>query len=192
MVSREELYELVWSMPTTNAAKKYSVSGSYLARICSVLRVPRPERGYWAKLDVGKAPPRPALPEALPGDQLSWSQEGDPPAPRVRAITAASEPARQQVRRVVSSTGSSGTRRNRCSIKTLVVSGAKNAQHCRVSSPESFSMLAITDIRRRTQVRTVVAIVTTPHVQSSTRLNAPIRRLEFRLPVLKQLSPSAS
>ena len=101
MVSREELYELVWSMPMTKAAEKFSVSGSYLARVCSVLRVPRPERGYWAKLDVGKAPPRPALPEALPGDQLSWSQEGDPPAPRVRAVIAASEPARQRVRRLV-------------------------------------------------------------------------------------------
>jgi hypothetical protein len=83
------------------AAEKFSVSGSYLARVCSVLRVPRPEKGYWAKLNVGKAPPRPALPDALPGDQLSWSQEGDPPAPRVRAVTAASEPARQRVRRVV-------------------------------------------------------------------------------------------
>ena len=101
MVSREELYELVWSMPMTKAAKKYSVSVSYLARICSVLRVPRPERGYWAKLNVGKAPTRPALPEALPGDQLSWSQEGDPPAPRISAFTTESEPARQRVRRVV-------------------------------------------------------------------------------------------
>ena len=101
MISREELYELVWSMPMMKAAEKFSVSGSYLARVCSVLRIPRPERGYWAKLNVGKAPPRPALPESLPGDQLSWSQVGDPPAPRVRAVTAESEPARQRVRRVV-------------------------------------------------------------------------------------------
>lgn len=77
MVSREQLYELVWSMPMTKVAEKFSVSGSYMARVCLVLRVPRPERGYWAKLEVGKAPARPGLPEAQPGDQLMWSQDGD-------------------------------------------------------------------------------------------------------------------
>lgn len=101
MISREELYELVWSMPMTKAAEKFSVSGSYLARVCTALRVPRPQTGYWSKLEVGKAPARLALPEALAGDQLFWAQEGDPPAPRVRAVIPTSEPARQRVRRVV-------------------------------------------------------------------------------------------
>jgi hypothetical protein len=41
-----------------NVAEKFSVLGSYMARVCSVLNVPRPERGYWAKLEVGKAPDR--------------------------------------------------------------------------------------------------------------------------------------
>jgi hypothetical protein len=93
MVSREELYDLVWSIPMVKVAEKFSVSGRYMARVCSVLNVPRPERGYWAKLEVGKAPVPPALPEALTGDQLSWSPEGDPPATRVRAVTATSAPA---------------------------------------------------------------------------------------------------
>src|ERR1700677_3359502 len=101
MVSREELYELVWSIPMIKVAEKFSVSGSYMARVCSVLNVPHPERGYWAKLQVGKASTRPALPEALPGDQLFWSQEGDPPAPRGRAVTATSAPAQPRTRRVV-------------------------------------------------------------------------------------------
>ena len=86
MVSREELYDLVWSMPMVKVAEKFNVSGSYMARICSVLHVPRPERGYWAKLAFGKAPERPPLPEAQPGDQLSWSQDGElrlPPLPRL-------------------------------------------------------------------------------------------------------------
>jgi hypothetical protein len=100
MVSREELYKLVWSIPMIKMAEKFSVSGSYMARVCSILNVPRPERGYWAKLEVGKAPARPALPEALPGDQLFWSQEGDPPAPRVRAVTATSAPAQPRTHRV--------------------------------------------------------------------------------------------
>lgn len=101
MVSREELYELVWSIPMVKVAEKFSVSGSYMGRVCSVLNVPRPERGYWAKLEVGKAPARPALPEALPGGQLFWAQEGDPPALRVRAVTATSAPAQPRARRVV-------------------------------------------------------------------------------------------
>jgi Asp-tRNA(Asn)/Glu-tRNA(Gln) amidotransferase C subunit len=81
MVSREELYELVWSMPMVKVAEKFNVSGSYMARICSILHVPRPERGYWAKLAVGKAPEKPPLPAAQPGDQLSWSQDGESPLP---------------------------------------------------------------------------------------------------------------
>jgi hypothetical protein len=41
------------------------------------------------------------LPEALPGDQLFWSQEGDPPAPRVCAVTVTSAPAQPRTRRLV-------------------------------------------------------------------------------------------
>ena len=101
MVAREEMYELVWSMPMTRVAEKFSVSGSYMARVCSVLGVPRPQRGYWAKLEVGKAPPRPALPEALPGDLLFWSQDGDTLAPQFRPIAATSAPAQTRARHLV-------------------------------------------------------------------------------------------
>ena len=81
VISRETLYELVWSTPMTKVAEKFEVSGSYLARVCTELRVPRPERGYWAKLAVGKAPQRPALPEPLPGDPVVWSRTEGFPAP---------------------------------------------------------------------------------------------------------------
>lgn len=83
MISREELYELVWLTPMINVAEKFEVSGSYLARVCNELRVPRPERGYWAKLAVGKAPQRTALPEPLPGDPIVWSRAEGLPAPTV-------------------------------------------------------------------------------------------------------------
>jgi hypothetical protein len=85
MVTREELYELVWSQPMTKIAQSFDVSGSYLARICTLLNVPRPERGYWAKLAVGKAPNRSRLRPAQPGDPTEWSKDGDPvsmPKPR--------------------------------------------------------------------------------------------------------------
>jgi hypothetical protein len=77
MISRDELYRLVWSEPMTKIAQRFDVSGSYLARVCTLLNVPRPERGYWAKLAYGKAPPQPPLPAPQPGDPLHWSKEGD-------------------------------------------------------------------------------------------------------------------
>lgn len=60
----------------TTVAHRFGVSGNFLARVCTVLNVPRPERGYWAKLAVGKAPVPEGLPDARPGDQLHWSKEG--------------------------------------------------------------------------------------------------------------------
>lgn len=83
MITREDLYELVWSTPMIRAAEKFEVSGSYLARVCTELRVPRPERGYWAKLAVGQSPLRPALPDPLPGDPVVWSRTGELPTPVV-------------------------------------------------------------------------------------------------------------
>lgn len=91
-VTREELYELVWSTPMIKVAEKFEVSGSYLARVCTELRVPRPERGYWAKLAVGKAPQRPALPDTRPGDPVSWSRTEGFPAPVVPKPRPTSKP----------------------------------------------------------------------------------------------------
>lgn len=79
MVTREELYELVWSKPMSKLAAQFNVSGSYMARVCTALRVPRPERGYWAKLQAGRAPKQPPLPDARIGDQLTWSSEDTSP-----------------------------------------------------------------------------------------------------------------
>jgi hypothetical protein len=43
--------------------------------------VPRPTVGHWQKKAVGKADPRPQLPVALPGDQLSWAKDKPLAAP---------------------------------------------------------------------------------------------------------------
>jgi hypothetical protein len=98
VITREELYELVWSKPMTKVAEQFQVSGSYMARVCSVLRVPRPERGYWAKLAVGKAPARRPLPEARPGDEVLWSKEsglGEYVAPKPAALPQSRRPRRR-------------------------------------------------------------------------------------------------
>jgi hypothetical protein len=79
VITREELFELVWAEPMVAVAKRFDVSGSYLARICSRLNVPRPARGYWAKLAVGKAPTRPTLPQPRAGDEVTWDPNGQLP-----------------------------------------------------------------------------------------------------------------
>jgi hypothetical protein len=71
-VSRERLYEMVWQEPMLRIGERFKVSSSYLARVCTELRVPRPPRGYWSKLEFGKAPERPELPAARPGDIAEW------------------------------------------------------------------------------------------------------------------------
>ncbi len=40
LISREELYELVWTTPMTKAAEKFKVSGSYLARVPTFALLP--------------------------------------------------------------------------------------------------------------------------------------------------------
>ena len=75
-VGREQLYDEVWAEPMTRVAARYGVSSSYLARVCSDLNVPRPARGHWAQLAVGKAPKAPPLQPAKPGDQQAWSRHG--------------------------------------------------------------------------------------------------------------------
>jgi len=75
-LSREDLYTLVWSEPMLKVAARFNVSSSYMARVCSRMNVPRPERGYWAKLAVGKMQMQIPLPEVQPGDELVWSRDG--------------------------------------------------------------------------------------------------------------------
>lgn len=86
-LTREALYKLVWSEPMLKVGARYKVSSSYMARVCRRLNVPRPERGYWSKLAVNKAPPAPALPDLQPGDEMAWARDGQSiemarPAPR--------------------------------------------------------------------------------------------------------------
>lgn len=83
LVTRGALYEEVWREPITAVAARYGVSGSFLARVCGRLNVPRPPRGYWARHAAGKATLRIALPAARPQDELAWSRGGeDVRAPR--------------------------------------------------------------------------------------------------------------
>jgi hypothetical protein len=60
-LSREDLYELVWSKPMTELAQDFGLSDVALAKRCRKLGVPIPGRGYWARVAAGQTPRQPAL-----------------------------------------------------------------------------------------------------------------------------------
>jgi hypothetical protein len=53
---------LVWSKPTAYLAREYGLSDVALGKICRALNIPKPPRGYWAKVRRGQRMERPALP----------------------------------------------------------------------------------------------------------------------------------
>jgi len=61
-LTREQLYQLVWSKPMQHVAKDYGVSDRAMAKLCARNQVPVPPRGYWAKKSSGQKVVRPPLP----------------------------------------------------------------------------------------------------------------------------------
>lgn len=83
MVTREELYRLVWAMPMTRVSAQLGLSYDRLVRICVAMGVPRPAQGHWARLEVGRADPAPPLPAAEEGQPVVWTGDGaQTPKPR--------------------------------------------------------------------------------------------------------------
>lgn len=64
---RATLYEQVWSQPVQEVAKTYGISGVRLGKVCRILEVPVPPRGYWARVRSGYTVRRPALPKLKEG-----------------------------------------------------------------------------------------------------------------------------
>jgi hypothetical protein len=63
-LTREKLYEDVWTRPVTQVAKDIGISDVAVAKICRKLNVPVPARGYWARVAAGQPRKKPALPPA--------------------------------------------------------------------------------------------------------------------------------
>jgi hypothetical protein len=99
-VSREQLYTECWAEPMTKVAARYAVSSSFMARICDRMNVPRPQRGYWAKLAVGKPSAKPDLPPSREDHEIEWLRDGErptrhwqpPEAPKVPEAAISSSP----------------------------------------------------------------------------------------------------
>jgi hypothetical protein len=99
-LSREDLYELVWSKPMTDLALDFGLSDVALAKRCRKLGVPVPGRGYWARVAAGQAPRQPPL-KKRPDDAMDYTAlTFDSPreeAPPAQADTAAPHPVRAAI-----------------------------------------------------------------------------------------------
>ncbi len=113
-LTREELYELVWSKPKTALAKEFGLSDVALGKICASARVPVPPRGYWAARAAGKQVRRIPLPRRGLGEsgsvevgrRVGWGYNepiGElPPRPEFsETLDAVVERARKQVGKAV-------------------------------------------------------------------------------------------
>lgn len=66
-ISRETLYELVWTTPVKTLAAQHGISDVAFAKTCKQHDIPLPPRGHWAKLEAGKKVYRQPLPERALG-----------------------------------------------------------------------------------------------------------------------------
>lgn len=60
-LSREELFALVWEKPTSEIASELGLSDVAIGKLCAKLQVPKPPRGYWARMQAGQRPRKPSL-----------------------------------------------------------------------------------------------------------------------------------
>lgn len=54
ILTRQELYEKIWSKPMTILAKEFNLSDNGLRKICKKHDIPTPLMGYWQKIQYGK------------------------------------------------------------------------------------------------------------------------------------------
>jgi AcrR family transcriptional regulator len=70
-LTRQSLYDLVWSKPLSSVATDLGIGGSRLAKICDRVMVPYPPRGYWAKAQAGRNDLKPREPLPAPPPTVS-------------------------------------------------------------------------------------------------------------------------
>ena len=89
IVTRKEMYDLVWSTPMLTLSKKYQISDTGLRKICKRMGIPLPKAGHWQKIRYGKRVKKLALPENNPGEpeinlsnrQAADGDAGEPQSP---------------------------------------------------------------------------------------------------------------
>jgi hypothetical protein len=69
VLTREQLYEKVWSQSISSLAKQWGISDVGLAKICKRHNIPRPGLGHWARKQHGYNSIQPPLPQ-LKGESI--------------------------------------------------------------------------------------------------------------------------
>jgi transposase-like protein len=66
ILTREELYQLVWSKAATKLALELGISDVAITKLCRRHSIPKPWPGYWRILEAGVKPKIPSLPRLGP------------------------------------------------------------------------------------------------------------------------------
>jgi hypothetical protein len=82
-LTREQLYEKVWSAPTIQVAAELGISDVALAKRCKKMNVPKPSLGYWAKVAAGQKPDKTPLP---PTADEAFTQAAEKPLPKTYSL----------------------------------------------------------------------------------------------------------
>ena len=77
-LTRQALYDLVWSEPMRKLAPRWGLSDRGLAKLCDRFVVPRPPMGYWVKRAHGKATDPTPLPPWTGSDPPRIYNKGGP------------------------------------------------------------------------------------------------------------------
>lgn len=72
-MTREELYEHVWTTPIQLLSEALGLSDIGLAKTCRQMEVPKPGRGYWARLDAGQSVEKIQLPPPSAEAVRKWT-----------------------------------------------------------------------------------------------------------------------
>ncbi|WP_293906488.1 TetR/AcrR family transcriptional regulator [Phenylobacterium sp.] len=91
-LTRQQLYDLVWSRPLSALAAEFKISGGGLAKICDRLMVPHPPRGYWSGASARRTavpPPLPPRPEDCAPDVVISAERAPSRRSRTRLPLAA-------------------------------------------------------------------------------------------------------
>lgn len=97
-LTREELYDQVWTTPGNRLAKSMSISCPALKELCEKLQVPRPDGSYWTRTRMGQIMERDPLPP-IPDEganEVASKKKGPRVPDSPPDAEAASEAARQR------------------------------------------------------------------------------------------------
>ena len=100
-MTRQELYDLVWSRPITHIAKDFGMSDVAVRKHCKNMDIPTPPVGYWMKLQHNKKVRKPALPTRKFSPEELVPLEARDVAPRSPDAMAAEKRAKEELAELV-------------------------------------------------------------------------------------------